>query len=288
MRDESQQVLDAIAGRRSNIRDIVRANCPFCEEIVNKVDRKACLSVSLRSGYWKCYRCGENGRIGSDDLPMDNSSREAPAREEKPAVNLPEGFVPLWEPEGAAIACKPAMRYLRKDRVGITDSIIRSARIGACIRGRYAGRIVVPIYRAGKLAGYMTRVWKKKPPPSVRTYLYSDDFERDITLYNEEALYITTDEPVYVVEGIFDTFPFWPNGVAVLGKVSGGQMSMFMNARRPIFVVMDGDAHREGTALAMHLRLAGKRAAALRLPAGLDPDETHEHVKQRAKDAFAA
>lgn len=295
-RDDSQLVLDAIAGKRPNSKDVVRANCPFCELVVHKVDRKQCLSVNIRNGYWKCYRCEAHGRLHSSEIPFDVSTLQAKPREreEKPAVNLPEGFVHLWRPEGQSMACAQARKYLSKHRVGVTPEVIEAAKIGAVIRGRYAGRVCVPIYKAGKMVGFMTRSWKKKPPPSVRTYLYSDDFDRATTIYNEEALYVTTEYPCLIVEGIFDTFPFWRPGqalsdaVAVLGKVSPPQLEMMLKARRPLLVVFDGDAHREATALAMQLRLGGLRAAALRLPPGVDPDECHEHVKAKARAAFAA
>jgi hypothetical protein len=252
--------------------------------VVGKVDRKQCLELNINGGWWKCYRCESSGRVG--DMPFDLATAQPtrPLGDEKPPVNLPDGFVPLWKAEGkAAITTEPARRYL--DRRRVPPDIVEAARIGACVRGPFAGRIVIPIYKAGKLAGYVGRIWRKK---GDRTYMYNAGFERATTLYNEEALYVTTDEPVLVVEGVFDTFPFWPDAVAVLGKPSEPQVEMLLKARRPIAVVLDGDAHREGTALAMGLRLRGKNAVALRLAPGVDPDEVPGNVRARARAAFAA
>lgn len=283
--ETSQLVLDAVAGRRPNARGKVRTNCPFCETIVHKVDRKQCLEVSMVSGWWKCYRCESEGHIDRDELPFDPNTIVVQPKGEAPAVNLPEGFVPLWLPEGqTSFACAAARKYIRQHRVGVTQSILEQAKIGACVRGRFMGRVVVPIYKAGRMVGYVGRAWRKKHPMA---YLYSEGFSRSDTLYNEDALYVTTDEPVLVVEGVFDTFPFFPNAVAVLGKPSYDQVAMLCNARRPILIVFDGDAHAEATSLARQLRVVGKRAAALRLPPGVDPDECVDHVKQRASDAFA-
>ncbi len=285
MRDESQLVLDAIAGRRPNSKGQIRANCPFCEMVVHKIDRKQCLSMSVNSGYWKCYRCDSDGRLGSSEMPHDISTLAAKPKEEAPPVNLPEGFIPLYRPEGqTSIACGPARFYLRKHRIGVTPEILEAAKIGACVRGSFAGRVVVPIYKGGKLAGYVGRAWKKKHP---MPYRYSAGFSRSDTLYNEDALYVTSDTPAIIVEGVFDTYPFFPDGVAMLGKPSPPQIDMLLNARRPLLIVFDGDAHRSATAIAMGLRLAGKRAAALRLPPGVDPDEVAEHVKRKAIEVFA-
>jgi hypothetical protein len=285
MRDRDQLVLDAIAGRRPNGRNQVRANCPFCETAVGKVDRKQCLSLDAASGWWKCFRCDTRGKL--EDLPFDiGTLKPRDKDEEAKPVNMPEGFVPLWKPEGlASMTCKPALKYLA---TRVDARTIEQARIGCCVRGSFNGRVVVPIYKAGKLAGYVGRLWKKRCGPNDRKYLYNEGFSRADVLYNEDALYVTTEEPAIIVEGVFDTFPFFPNGVAVLGKPSPAQFDMMCNARRPMLIVFDGDAHREATALAMHLRLAGKRAAALRLGPGIDPDECVDHVKQQARAAFEA
>lgn len=280
-----QIVLDAIAGRRPNGKGKIRANCPFCEAVAGKPDRKQCLELTTDTGWWKCYRCDSRGRI--DDLPHDVSTiKPRRAVADAAPVNLPEGFIPLWKPDGRASVCKPAHRYLASRDVG--PRTLELARIGACVRGDFSGRVVVPIYKAGKLAGYVGRLWKKKCGPDDLKYRYSSGFDRANTLYNEEALYVTTHEPVLVVEGVFDTFPFYPNAVAVLGKPSVAQIDMLLLARRPIALVFDGDAHREATALAMALRLEGKEAVALKLPPGVDPDECPDEVTERARAAFAA
>lgn len=282
--DRDTLVLDAIAGRRPNGKGRVRANCPFCAMVVGKADRKQCLELNVNGGWWKCYRCESGGRVG--DMPFDLATVQQTDRagDQKPPVVMPDGFVPLWKPEGkAAITTRPGLAYLEKRGVG--PDIIAAARIGACVRGPFAGRVVVPIYRAGKLAGYVGRAWRKK---AERKYMYNAGFERAITLYNEEALYVTTREPVIIVEGVFDTFPFWPDACAVLGKPSEQQIEMMTRARRPIAIVLDGDAWREGAALAMGLRRHGKEVVSLRLRPGVDPDEIPDAVRAQARAAFAA
>lgn len=284
MREKDQLVLDAVAGRRPNSHHIIRANCPFCEIVVQKTDKKQCLALNASDGFWKCYRCDTRGKLGEEAMPADFATLQPLKPGEKAPVNLPEGFVPLWKGEGRnSIVCKEPLKYVRR-RVG--EQAIATARIGACVRGPFRGRVVVPIYSGGKLAGYVGRLWKKKIRENDRKYLYNSGFDRANVLYNEEALYVTTERPVLVVEGVFDTFPFFPDAVAVLGKPSPAQIEMMIKARRPIAVVFDGDAHREATALAMLLRIEQKRAVALRLPPGVDPDEDVENVWRRATEAL--
>ena len=281
--NRDQLVLDAIGSRRPNGKGTVRANCPFCEMQVGKTDRNQCLSLNLTNGFYKCFRCDTKGRI--DDLPFNIATRPTatPIKIEE-SVNLPEGFVPLWKTAGEAIVCRPAQKYLA-DR-NISQETINRARIGACFKGFFKQRIIIPIHRQGKLVGFVGRIWKDKLPDGARKYLYNAGFDRAITLYNEQALYVTTDQPVMVVEGVFDTFPFYPDAVACLGKPSEAQVQMLCEANRPIAVVFDGDAWREAEGLAMGLRMRGKNAMAFKMPPGKDPDEMVEEVKERIRIAF--
>ncbi len=263
---------------------MIRANCPFCELAVQKTDRKQCLQLHLETGFWKCYRCDTRGKL--EELPFDITTTGSvkPKTDEPVKVLLPQGFIPLWKPEGQkSLLAAPARKYL--EGRGIDRETLEFARIGACVRGRFAGRVVVPIYKAGKLAGYVGRSLSKR---ADKKYLYTEGFQRAEVLYNEDALYVTTDVPVLVVEGVFDTFPFYPDAVALLGKPSGQQVEMLCNARRPIAIVLDGDAWREAAALAMALRLEGKNAIDVKLPPGVDPDERPQEVWDSVKAALAA
>jgi DNA primase len=97
--------------------------------------------------------------------------------------------------------------------------------------------------------------------------------QRGEVLYNHTALHVETERPVMVVEGVFDALALWPHAVAVLGKPSHFQVDALASAKRPVAIVLDGDAWQEGYALAMRLRLAGQRAGSVTLPPKTDPDE---------------
>ena len=90
-------------------------------------------------------------------------------------------------------------------------------------------------------------------------------------LFNEAALHVETDQPVLLVEGVFDAFPYYPNAVAFGGKPTDEQVAALLAAKRPMVSTLDGDAWQEAEALAMRLHLAGKRADWMRLPPGRDP-----------------
>ncbi len=263
-RGEDDDVLLAVAGRRPNSRGTVRANCPFCVEAVGKVDRRQCLHLNTRTGKWGCFRCDSYGWLaGFEGLLETPEPVVAPP-------SLPAEWVPLWCSPGLdSYACEPAREYLASRHVGAR--IQEAARIGACTRGPMAGRVVVPIDGpGGVLAGWVGRSWVPDVP---RKYLYASGMQRQSLVYNGDVLQEETETPVLVVEGVFDCFPFWPDAVAVLGKPSEGQVGVLAAARRPVVVVLDGDAWEEGRSLAWRLRFDGARAGFVRLPACLDPDE---------------
>jgi DNA primase len=92
-------------------------------------------------------------------------------------------------------------------------------------------------------------------------------------LYNAQALSLETDVPVLVVEGTLDALAHWPDSVALLGKHGKAQVEWLLASRRPVCVVLDGDAWSEGEMLALRLSFAGVRAGSVRLEPKQDPDE---------------
>ncbi len=104
-------------------------------------------------------------------------------------------------------------------------------------------------------------------------YLYPKRMRRPELLYNEPALYVETDVPVLVCEGVFDAAVAFPDSVACLGKPLQAHVEKLRRARRPVVVCLDGDAWEEGWALAQTLKLHGVCAGNLRLPPKTDPEE---------------
>lgn len=241
----------------------------FCAEVPDS--HAFALEGHILTG--NCFRCGDAGLIL--DVPEDlETSRPTVAgkREEGPRpIDPPPGFIPLYEGDGLdSMFCYPALEYLRGR--GLPDELGREARVGAVLEGRYRGRVVVPIFGLDNETwlGWSARAYFAG---ATRKYLYPEGMMRAELIYNHRALHVATDRPALVVEGVFDALALWPDGVAVLGKPSPFQVEAFEVAKRPIVTVLDGDAWREGHALARKLRFHGQRAGSIRLPPGVDPDE---------------
>ncbi len=248
-----------------------KANCPFCIDRVGKHDKDRCMSVHAGSGGWHCFRCRARGRVRlPDGLVVE---RALIPTQEVAAIQPPQGFVLLGEEPGAsAVSLEQARAYLRSRR--LPEDIWQSARIGACVGGPYAGRVVIPVFAPDDQTwvGFSARLWTAKCDKRLKYRNATGEWKSRV-IYNASALTEETDEPCYVVEGCFDALAHWPHAVAVLGDATDTQTAILAQARRPLVVVLDGDAWTKGWALAMKLRLEGVRAGAVQLPTGLDPDE---------------
>jgi hypothetical protein len=245
-----------------------RTNCPFCPDVVGKEDRKQCLSISTSTGVYRCWRCGTKGR-----LKVETGDFIVPAGlkvEEKPVMAPPEGYLPLCEePACSAESADDARAYLLGR--GLPERLWKEARIGVCLSGRFDGRVIIPVLSPdGGWIGWVGRVWVKHHP---RAYFNAPGMALGELTFNHKALLEQTDDHAYVMEGVFDALAHWPLAVAVLGKPTEAQVLAMAAARRPVVVVLDGDAWEQGWMLALRLRLEGQRAGAVRLPPTLDPDE---------------
>lgn len=277
MTTDQELIVAALAGARESSAENTRLACPLCPVRHGKPDRKQSLSVNAITGAYLCFRCGAAGY-----LPGQGFSEDRPEPAARPRMTLPEGFEFLSGHKlRGSFAALEAREYLRKR--GVCEDLWAAAKIGACLIGHYAGRVVVPIFASAAegLAGWVARSWI----PAEKPYLYPKGMHA--LFYNGDVLQQETDEPAILVEGVFDALACWPNGVACLGKPSDCQFEVLLAARRPLAVVLDGDAADEGWALSMRLRFAGRRAGCVRLPPATDPDEVpKDWLRQQARECI--
>lgn len=242
-----------------------------------KPDRRRSLSYDQATGWYRCFRCKTVGRIDSPDGP----AYVAPVENSAPLeISPPEGFELLSEElEQTSHGGFLAGQYLRSRNV--FPHMWKALGIGACLSGAYYGRVVVPIMdSAGKWLGWVGRVWAKK---AETPYYYPPGMKRGNLLYNRTALDLLIQDPILVVEGVFDAIHLWPDGVAVLGKPSLPQLDMLLSSSRPVVFVLDGDAHDEAWGLMAKFRLAGKPSGYIKLPALKDPDDFDpEEIREMA------
>jgi DNA primase len=266
--------------------------CPLC------ADHKPRLYINQRSGLWVCFNCSERGNllsflervVGLDpfeawheyqrlrtDAPR---TRSAPASDAPPpAVELPEGFLRLTDPNDQFQA--PFWNYLA--RRGVSLPTVLAYRMGYTLIGRAAGRVVIPIYLDHEPRAWVARMIHSGVEPKVLTpagakmshLLFNLDRVRD--LGREEAI---------LVEGVFDALALPDEAVATLGaKLSPTQRHLLRRAGlKRVYLMWDPDAAgRAGMARASgELAAAGFDVFVASLPPGVDPAEASSVDIRRA------
>lgn len=253
--EKSARVAQAIEGARPTSSGWCYAQCPLCSS------RRRSLSVSIESGWWQCFRCGEKGKL-RERVDFGAALPAPPPPKATEWESLADPSV------RASLAAQPALDYLA--RRGVAPSTLELARLGVAFTGRYRGRIVLPVVDdAGVIVGVVARAYT----PSSKPYDNTPGMER-VCMPGRECLLTSTPYPAVGVEGPFDALPYWGSAWTHLGKPTTDQLDWIaMHTRRPVVLALDGDAWREGHAAAMRLQLRGVQARAVRLPPLRDPGD---------------
>lgn len=280
MRADRDRVEEALRGARFG-KKWIRVSCPFCADD-GHIDRKHSLGVSAATGRFECFRCGARGRLREPPNPelAHEYAEDQRKPQERVIVDPPEEYVPLASRSArASISLRPAIDYLQSRGVG-SVSRWRKYQIGAAADGYLAGRVIVPLltHDTDEWIGWVARLWRDKPRANAvgaasLKYINMKGMPRGTMFWNHRALLLPTDDPVMVVEGMFDALPYYDNAVACLGKPSAAQIEWLYEATRPVVVVLDGDAWEEAWALAARLRFDGVRCGFVRLPPKQDPNQ---------------
>lgn len=234
--------------------------CPYCNHHKNK------LSVNLSVNVFKCWVCDARGknirrlvrRYGSysnlkewDKLTgvVDFSSfdfklfgeetEEAPLR-----IDLPEEFRTLTGKISPADL--RAHSYLLNR--GLNQYDILYNKIGHCIEGDFAGRIIIPSFdEEGYVNYFMARTysehWTKYKNPNTSKNI----------IFNE--LNIDWDSDVILVEGIFDSI-FAKNSIPLLGSTLREESKIFQKIimnDSSVFVALDADAEDKAMKIVRNL-----------------------------------
>ncbi len=258
----------------------IRASCPFCAG--SGGGARDNFGYNPQTTQYYCFKCQISGNLGgSGQSPyrpyIEETVKAHLLGEERPTMEVPPGYVSLSSPEEyRKYKARGPIEYLRNRK--INPSLIEQAKIG------YFGvdvpygdrqRVVIPILDTSEKAwlGWVGRKWEKGHDPRY-TYRYNPGFDRRETLYNSHALTVSSDtHPIFIVEGAFDALYLWPHAVAVLGTYSEYQVQLLLQSKRPLVVVLDGDAHDLAMGFALKLDLYGAHVGCIRLPGRKDPDE---------------
>jgi DNA primase len=239
-------------------------DCPVCSYEIKGLDHgdgKGNLEINYKNNVFKCWSCsetnethgsiyklikkfGNNRQLKKYQLLRPDDDGSGNKRFYK-KIKLPKEFIPFSNVTlGMKMTpfYKQALNYVRKRN--ITDEMLQKFNIGFCNTGMYENRIIIPSYDEDKelnyfvARSYLTRTKLKYKNPSV---------QKELIIWNEYL--INWDNPVYLVEGAFDSI-FLPNSIPMLGKFMTDKLfkKLYQNAKK-IIIVLDGDAYEDAVKL---------------------------------------
>jgi hypothetical protein len=254
------EILEDIFGEYKNHNDYrhqVSFDCPVCSHEIKGLDKgdgKGNLEINYKYGVYKCWVCAESHdthgsiyklikKFGNPKqlkkylLLKPEEDEDGNKRVYKP-VKLPKEFIAFKDASmGLKMTpqYKQAYNYIKKRN--ITDLMLQIYSIGFCYTGLYENRIIIPSYdENNRLNYFVARSYLVK---TKRKYM-NPEAQKETIIFNEKL--INWDEPIYIVEGAFDSI-FIPNAIPMLGKFMSEYLfdKLYNNAKK-IIIVLDSDA----------------------------------------------
>lgn len=245
-------ILDSVLGIGTSLAGSEQAHhCPFCHHHKKK------LQVNLVTQKWHCWVCNAKGRYVESllrrlnvDISYIQKIKQVYGdasfyysddnKEEKAQLFLPKEFKQLfYKPKGVNPIYNQARSYM--SRRGVTSYDLIKYNIGYCETGLYAGRVIIPSYeKSGKLNYFIARSFYdnermayKNPPVS-----------KDVIIFENN---INWEEPIVLLEGVFDAFSVKRNAIPILGKFIPNALmqAIFTNGVKEIILMFDNDAIQE-------------------------------------------
>ena len=254
MIEDKIKILTQILGYpRKQGQDEYYFTCPYCNHHKKK------FAINFRNGYhcWVCDQRGKNiyrivrkfgdyqqrqkyrelqGLVDLSDF--EEMFKEYNNIEDKQILEMPKEFISLCNKD-LPMDSTDAIRYLSSRGIGRRE--ILKWKIGYCKEGRYGGRIIIPSFDLdGDLNYYIARSYVGHS----RRYL-NPTANRDI-VFNE--LNIDWDEPIVLVEGVFDAIKAGDNAIPILCSTLRERSRLFQAIAihdTPVYMALDKDAEKK-------------------------------------------
>jgi len=274
----------------------VQVNCPHCQERdgLNHPDGKYNLEINTAKRMFRCWKCDEpkfSGSLGrlirtfGTKLDYDLYKSYAGIIQDYNFEEEDDEYVHLKLPDEMILFSQmdiknpdhfEAYNYLVNERK-INRDIILKYRLGFCITGKYAKRIIIPSYdNNGDLNYFVGRYYGNiKKNEKVLPYL-NPKTDKDAIIFNEGL--INWDSTVYLVEGAFDMLSLSINSIPMLGKTLSTTLFIKLKELKPdVVILLDPDAYKNSIELFYMLETIyvgyEERVKIVKLPTTEDIDE---------------
>ena len=257
--------LENILGKsHKRARDNYAFHCPFCNH------RKPKLEVNMRTNeegknFWECWVCQTKGQTIYSLLKQANTPKSE-AQEvlkyvkkgkkyiyhNENVTELPEEFQQLHSASTQSVIAKKVKKYLYAR--GLTDNDFIKYNIGYATTGTYAGRVIIPSYsESNKLNYFIGRTYegnyfKYKGPETDKNIVFFENL-------------INWNQPIILVEGVFDAIAVKRNAVPILGKaIAEALLKRIITSNvQDIYIALDLDAKKAALRHAEELLKLGKK-----------------------------
>ncbi len=297
-RQEVINILNDTLGIGTSMKNDEQAHhCPFCHHHKKK------LQINLKTQQWHCWVCDAKGKriqrllkrlnvnthklkkiyeIYGDDYVVYSKESE----EEKVELRLPSEFKSLLKvPDGFKPTFKRVVEYA-KQRNLTTEDITRY-NIGYCDGGHYAGRIIIPSYDSDNRINYFIarsvfpdESFKYKNPP----------VSKNVIMFENQ---INWDEPITLVEGVFDAMAVKRNAIPILGKFIPKKLNenIYKKGVKSINIFLDEDAQQQALHYTMQFTNQGIKTKNI-IPIGKDASdmgflEVNNKLKESKQTGFS-
>lgn len=289
-----QNIFEDVKGL--NVSEQVQVNCPRCADRdgLGHSDGKYNLEINTAKRVFRCWRCDEPKFSGSlrrlvraYGSNIDNEMYKAFAGtsfdyewneddDDYIQVSLPDEMIYFSEMDASNPEHFEAYNYLVTERK-ISREIILKYKLGFCITGKYAKRIIVPSYDSNGVVNYF--VGRTYDPTEKKKY-DNPKSDKDKIIFNEG--FVNWDVTVYLVEGAFEMFTFPVNIVPMLGKTISNTLYFKLKELKPnVVILLDPDAYKNSIELFYMLHTiyidCEERVKLVKLPAKDDLDELRKN-----------
>lgn len=261
-------------------------NCPFCEQTGRRPDRKYKLGINYKRGYIHCFRCRRVHKlsyflklvdvtIDLEDLDTKSSEPVTYFIPKKNLVEFPPEYINILDLYDTSHPIYiQALEYIDK-RIGIELAI--KLNVGFCGIGKYANRIVIPVFDLeDEIVYFAARSIFPFIEPKIKNPLGP---RRDI-LFNWNVAQRFSE--IFVMEGIFGAVTVYPYGIATLGKeITDEQILKILRTNVKIInIVLDNNAIHDAYVVAKRIQEFTHRVKirVVELKAGQPDDFTFEHL----------